>query len=48
MSFLILPIKLSIFLIENLNFKWQSSQYLELNPTCANVEVETPLIQKHL
>ena len=35
MSFLIVPFRFSIFIIEDLKFKWQCSQYFEFNPTCA-------------
>ena len=34
-SFYIVSFRFSIFVMENLEFKWQFSQYLDLNPTCA-------------
>ena len=32
---LICHFRFSIFVIENMKFEWQRSEYHELNPTCA-------------
>ena len=40
MSFLIIQFRFSIFVIENVEFKWQCSQHLDLNRTCGTETME--------